>query len=155
MTKDEQIAYLVERLRKAEGELDRIRDAARDRQSRHRHPNGHVTVTLPATNTRDSPPSNQKDLQEIEILGESVAKRDSHVTRRSPETSLPDNFDALIQEDDITWVQEQLGFTPQQILLETEHFKTKAKAKDWRYRDWRQAWRNWFLQEVKFRARAS
>lgn len=169
MTKDEIIADLREMnawLRQRIDVLEAGRamtPAERSKNYRKRQSHRHEIVTPERdANVTDFPleppsppisPNSEKESDSESDGGAGGERHDKRDGRRKPERSLPDDFDALIAEEDIDWAR-QLGFQDQQILLETKTFKAKALAQDWRYRDWKQAWRNWFLQELKYRARA-
>jgi Helix-turn-helix domain len=81
-----------------------------------------------------------------------IASTEPPATRKrrpaaEPETACPDQ----IRLTEVSYASAaQLGFDRERTDLELERFMAKARAKSWRYTDWRQAFRSWLLNEVKW-----
>jgi hypothetical protein len=68
-------------------------------------------------------------------------------SRRSPATPLPPDF--AITEDMRAWHRSK-GISDRDADRQTENFTGHAIAKDVRWADWTQAWRNWLNKAVEF-----
>jgi hypothetical protein len=82
-----------------------------------------------------SPPSDDKP------------KRRSRSALTGRETVAPDT----IELTDVSYTTGQkMGFTRPMVDLELQRFLSKARAKGWLYIDWKEGFRNWLLNEVRY-----